>query len=86
MALALVIAYTLAPDILGRITVDREDRWRVMFLLMGGLWFLFSMILTAILAFLWAYIVKYWVPPRLLRPVPDPEPTSHFQGLGLGPK
>jgi hypothetical protein len=53
---------------------------------MTGLWFIFSMTLTAILAFLWAYIVKYWFPPKLLRLVPDPVPPSHFQGLGLGPK
>jgi predicted permease len=86
MALALFIAYILAPDVLAWITVDREDRWPVMFLLMVGLWFLFSMILTALLAFLWAYIVKYWLPPKLQRPVPDPAPPSHFQGLGLGPK
>jgi len=86
MALALFIAYILAPDILRWITVDREDRWPVMFLLMTGLWFLFSMILTAISAFLWAYIVKYWLPPKLLRLVPDPDLPSHFQGLGLGPK
>jgi hypothetical protein len=86
MALALLIAYILAPDILGWITVDREDRWPVMFLLMVGLWFLSSMILTAILAFLWAYIVKYWLPPKLLRLDPDPAPPSHLQGLDLGPK
>jgi hypothetical protein len=86
MALALFIAYILAPDVLGWITVDREDRWSVMFLLMTGLWFLFSMILAAILSSLWAYIVKYWLPPRLLLPDRDPAPPGHFQGLGLGPK
>jgi hypothetical protein len=86
MALALFIAYALAPDVLGRITVDREYRWPVMFLLMTGLWFILSMILTFILVFLWTYIVKYWVPPKLLLLVPDPDLPSHFQGLGLGPK
>jgi|SRR5208282_1713019 len=86
MALALLIAYILAPDIVGWITVDREDRWSAMFLLMAGLWFLSSIVLTAILTSLWAYAIKYWLPPKLHCAVADPNAPSHFQGLGLGPK
>jgi hypothetical protein len=50
------------------------------------LWIPFLAIFTSISVFLWAYIVKYWLPPRLLLPGPDRDPPSRFQGLGLGPK
>ncbi len=36
---------------------------------------------TMILSFLWAYIGKYWLPPRLVRTVED----SVTLGLGPGP-
>jgi hypothetical protein len=81
MAFAPFIAYILGADILGQ---DRS--WPGMFLLVVALWSLFSVILTAFSAFLWAYVVKYWFPPKLLLPVPETAPPSHFQGLGLGPK
>ena len=73
MVLALFIAYILSADILGQ---DRS--WSAMFLLSVLLWSLFSVILTAVLVFLWAYIVKYWLPPKLQRPVPDPTPRPHL--------
>jgi hypothetical protein len=44
---------------------------------------LWRILFTAILTFLWGYVFKYWLPPKLVRCVPDP---SHFRGLGLGPK
>jgi hypothetical protein len=78
-AVALFIAYVLGARILG------PDRfWLVTELLVLLLWIPLAGILTGISAFLWAYVLKYWLPPMLLLPVPDP--PSHFQGLGLGPK
>jgi hypothetical protein len=54
--------------------LGRDTFWLVM------LWWI---LFTCILTWLWAYLVKYWLPPNLVRCVPDP---SRFQGLGLGPK
>jgi hypothetical protein len=80
-AVALFIAYVLGARILG------PDRfWLVTELLVLLLWIPLAGILTGISAFLWAYVLKYWLPPMLLLPVPVPDPPSHFQGLGLGPK
>ncbi len=74
---ALSIAYTLAVRMLG------PDRfWLVTELLV----LLLGILFTSILAFLWAYLFKYWLPPKLLLPVAGPDPPSHFQGLDLGPK
>ena len=42
-------------------------------------WVLFTFIVSS----LCVYIVKYWLPPRLVRCASDPD---HLQGLGLGPK
>ncbi len=54
--------------------LGRNTLWLVM---------LFWILFTSILTFLWAYIFKYWLPPKLVRCVPD---RTHFQGLGLGPR
>lgn len=54
--------------------LGRDTFWLVM------LWWI---LFTAILTFLWGYVFKYWLPPKLVRCVLDP---SHYQGLGLGPK
>jgi hypothetical protein len=79
--LALLIAYFLGVRILG---LNRF--WLVTDILALLLWIPLALILTFISTFLWTYIVKYWFPPQLLLPVPDADPRSHFQGLGLGPK
>lgn len=42
-------------------------------------WILFTFVLTSV----WFYVAKYWLPPKLVRCVPD---QTHFQGLSLGPK
>jgi uncharacterized paraquat-inducible protein A len=54
--------------------LGRDTFWLVM---------LYWVLFTAILTFLWAYVLKYWLPPKLVRCVSD---SSHFQGLGLGRK
>jgi len=79
MVLALFPAYILGADILGQ---DRS----VIFFLGPALWLLFSIILIFVLTFLWLCVGRYWLPPKLLLPVADRDPRSHFQGLGLGPK
>jgi uncharacterized paraquat-inducible protein A len=54
--------------------LGRDTFWLVLLL-----WILFTVILT----FLWAYVFKYWLPPKLVCCAPDPK---HFQGIDLGPK
>lgn len=76
-ALALLIAYIIGAHILGQ-----RRYWLVTEVLVLALGVPFSFILTI----LWLAIGRYLFPPKLVRSVPDPEPTSHFQGLGLGPK
>lgn len=77
--LAVFPAYILGADILG------QDQTMIFFL--GPvLWLLFGMILTSILTFSWLCVGRYWLPPKLLRPVADRDDRSHSQGLGLGPK
>lgn len=76
-AFALLIAYAVGAHILG------EGRyWLVTEVLVLALGIPFSFILTL----LWLAIGRYLLPPKLVRCVPDPDPPSHFQGLGLGPK
>src|SRR5881409_2484148 len=54
--------------------LGQDKLWRVL---------LFWALCNSILMFPWAYVGKYWFPPKLEKCTPDP---AHFQGLGLGPK
>ena len=54
--------------------LGQDNIWLVM---------LFWILCTGIIAGLWAYVGKYWFPPKLEKCSSDP---AHFQGLGLGPK
>jgi hypothetical protein len=49
-----------------------------------GWWLLlWCIVFTLVVAFLWAYIGKYLIPPRLSRVGPE---SNDIQRLGLGPK